>query len=160
MQHSHKSFSVEEAKKKMERFCSYQERSHQEVLQKLKNMRMIPEASDLIMVHLIEKDFLNEERFAKTFCRSKFSAKNWGRHRIRHELAKKNISKFNINTALKEINDDMYLNKFQSLAEKKWDQLSKETNLQKRKKKLADYLLYRGWESELVYDKIALLSKK
>ena len=121
---------------------------------------MIPEAVDLIMVHLIENDFLNEGRFAKTYCQGKFSAKNWGRNRIRYELTKKSISKYNINSALKEIQDDVYLDKFQLLAEKRWVQLAKVADLQKRKRKLADYLLYRGWESELVYDKIAQLSKK
>ena len=32
-------------------------------------------------------------------------------------------------------------------------QLSSEKNLQTKRKKLADYLFYRGWESELVYMK-------
>lgn len=160
MQYSQKAFSIEEARKRMERYCSYQERSHQEVLQKLKDMRMIPEATDLIMAQLIEKGYLNEERFAKAFCQGKFSAKSWGRNRIRYELRKRNVSKYNINSALKELEAGEYLDKFNKLAERRWSQLSGEANLQRRKKKLADYLLYRGWESDLVYDKAAELSKK
>jgi regulatory protein len=40
-----------------------------------------------------------------------------------------------------------------TLAKKRLDSI-KETNTLKKKKKLADYLLYRGWESHLVYDKV------
>ena len=32
-----------------------------------------------------------------------------------------------------------------------------ESNPFKRKKKLADYLIYRGWESHMVYDKVNAL---
>lgn len=142
----------------MERYCAYQERSHQEVLKKLKEMRMIAEASDLIMVHLIESDFLNEERFAKAFSKGKFNLKNWGRNRIRYELQKRDISKFNIKIALEELEEIVYQKKFNELAENKWILLSSEHSPPKRKRKLADYLLYRGWESEMVYDKIAKLS--
>jgi len=73
-----KTFTVDEAKKKLEHYCAYQERCHQEVQQKLKSMNMIPEASDVIIVHLLQHNFLNEERFAKTFVRGKFNIKKMG----------------------------------------------------------------------------------
>ena len=60
-----KSYTVEEAKRALEKYCAYQERCHKEVDQKLYNLNMIPEARELIIVHLIEHNFLNEERFAK-----------------------------------------------------------------------------------------------
>lgn len=148
-----KSYTLEEATKKLEGYCSYQERCHKEVVAKLKGMRMIPEAIDQIVVHLIDHDYLNEERFAQSFTRGKFSIKKWGRRRIVSELKQRGISKFNIQTALKEIDDASYFDTFDALAEKRLSQLS-ERNPQKRKKKLADYLLYRGWESHLVYDKV------
>ncbi|MGB7393084.1 MAG: regulatory protein RecX [Pricia sp.] len=148
-----KSHTLEEATKKLEGYCSYQERCHKEVVTKLRGMRMIPEAIDQIVVHLIKEDYLNEERFAQSFARGKFSIKKWGRRRIVSELKQRGISKFNIQTALLEIDDASYFNTFDALAEKRLSQLS-ERNPQKRKKKLADYLLYRGWESHLVYDKV------
>ena len=137
----------------MEHFCAYQERCHKEVYDKLKSLRMIPVAIDQIMAHLIQENYLNEERFAKTFARGKFRIKKWGKNRIVQELKVRKISSYNIKSALAEINDQDYSQTLDELAKKRLSQLT-ETNVQKRKRKLADYLLYRGWESDLVYGKI------
>ncbi|GAA4966469.1 regulatory protein RecX [Algibacter aquimarinus] len=149
---SKKTYTVQEATKKLEHYCAYQERCHQEVRQKLETMRMIPEAIDVIIVHLLDQNFLNEERFAKTFVSGKFKIKRWGRRRLTFELKKKDISKVNINQALAEIENTEYIEVLHDLAEKRL-QTIKETNKFKKKKKLIDYLLYRGWESHLVYEK-------
>ena len=155
---SNKTYTVEEARQKLQNYCSYQDRSHQEVQQKLSGMRMIPEAIDQIIVHLLEHNFLNEERFAKTYVSGKFRIKKWGRRRLTLELKKKGICKFNINQALNEINAVEYIETFNALAEKRINYI-KEINKLKKKKKLADYLLYRGWESHLVYEKVNHLIK-
>ena len=150
---SSKVYSVEEARRKLEHYCSYQERCHKEVNQKLRDMNMIPQAIDLIIVHLMDQNFLNEERYAKAFVRGKFRIKKWGKYRITLELKRKGITKNLITSALKEISDFDYQKTFHELAEKKASTIN-ETNSQKKKKKLADYLLYRGWESHLVYEKV------
>ncbi|WP_109680756.1 regulatory protein RecX [Xanthomarina spongicola] len=148
-----RTYTLEQAKRTLENYCVYQERCHKEVVQKLRNMRMIPEAIDLVVVHLLEHNFLNETRFAKSYVRGKFRVKKWGRKRLELELKKREISKFNIKEAFKEIPDTDYLNTFHVLAEKKAANI-KEPNVYKKRKKLADYLLYRGWESPLVYGKV------
>ncbi len=152
MLHS-KAYSVTEATKKLEAYCAYQERCHKEVVQKLKDMNMIPEAVDLIINHLIQENYLNEERFAQSFARGKFKIKKWGRNRIVNELKQRQISRFNIKTALQEIDDTVYLETLDALAKKRLQQIT-ETNIQKKRKKLADYLLYRGWEPHLVYEEL------
>ena len=153
-----KTYTVQEATKKLEHYCAYQERCHKEVVQKLTNMHMIPEAIDVIVVHLIQHNFLNEERFAKTFASGKFKIKNWGKHRIAFELKQKNVSKININQAIAEISDEEYIEVFNDLAEKRVN-LIHESNVFKKKKKFIDYFLYRGWESHLVYEKANELIK-
>jgi regulatory protein len=152
------SFTLSEATKKLERYCAYQERCHQDVVKKLKEMHMIPEAIDQVVTHLIQENYLNEERFSQSFARGKFKIKKWGKKRIVSELKQRNITQYNIKSAIKEISEEDYLQTLQALAEKRVGQI-KETNIQKRRKKLADYLLYRGWESHLVYEKIKELIK-
>lgn len=147
------SFSVDEATRKLEGYCAYQDRCHKEVISKLREMNMIPQAIDLIVGHLIQENFLNEERFARSFARGKFKIKKWGKNRIVNELKHRDISKYNITMALKEIESKEYLNTFNVLAKKRLSEI-REKDLQKRRKKLADYLLYRGWESGMVYEKV------
>lgn len=154
-----KSYSLDEAQKLLENYCAYQERCHKEVIDKLKKMRMIPEAIDIIVVHLITHNFLNEERFAKAFARGKFRIKKWGKNRIVRELKFRQISKYSIESALKEIDLDDYYNTLHELTLKRIAQVN-EKNFYKKKKKVADYLFYRGWESNLVYDKLNELIKK
>ncbi|MCH3881643.1 MULTISPECIES: regulatory protein RecX [Tenacibaculum] len=155
-----KIFTVKEITKKLERYCVYQDRCHKEVETKLREYRVIPEARELILLSLMKDNFLNEERFAKSFARGKFRIKKWGKQRIVRELKFKDISAYNIKTALKEIDEQDYLATFDDLAEKKLKQIT-ETDIYKKRKKLADYLLYRGWESNLVYTKInELIAKK
>lgn len=137
----------------MERYCAYQERCHQEVVRKLKEMRMIPDAVDLIVVHLIQGNYLNEERFARTYARGKFRIKHWGRDRIVRELKGRQISAPNIKAALGEIDPGDYLEALDVLAGKRMEQLAGDSP-PKQRRKLADYLLYRGWESHLVWDKV------
>ena len=146
-------YTLKEATKKLEGYCAYQDRCHKEVVQKLRDMNMIPEAIDEILTHLIQHHYLNEERFAQSFARGKFNIKKWGKIRIVNELKSRGISRFNIKMALQEIDDDKYLNTLDTLAKKRIAAI-KETQKQKRRKKLADYLFYRGWESHLVYEKL------
>lgn len=154
-----KTYTLEEAKRKLESYCAYQERCHKEVSQKLRDMRMIPEAVDVVIGHLIEHNFLNEERFAKAYARGKFRYKYWGKNRIRRELKARGISAYNLKTAFLEIEDEEYMEVFDTLSQKRFDQLSSEKNVYRKRKKLADYLLYRGWESDLIYSKVRELVK-
>ncbi|TAI47869.1 regulatory protein RecX [Flagellimonas allohymeniacidonis] len=152
-----RAYSLTEATRKLESYCAYQDRCHKEVVEKLKGMRMIPEAIDVILGHLIKENYLNEERFAQSFARGKFNIKKWGKLRIIRELQQRDISKFNIQIALKEISEYDYARTLDDLAKKRLLQI-KETNIHKKRKKMADYLLYRGWESNLVYQKIKELT--
>ena len=134
----------------MEHYCAYQERSHKEVEQKLSSLKMIPEAREKIVLHLLQNNYLNEERYAKTFVRGKFTIKKWGRRKIQNALKLNGISDYNIKTGLEEIDEDEYLRTLQSLSEKKEASI-KGTNKFFRLKKLQTYLIGRGFEPELVY---------
>lgn len=146
-------FTIKEALQKLEHFCAYQERCHDEVVDKLYSLKMTRDEIDTIVVQLIEGNFLNETRFACSFARGKHRIKNWGKIRITNELKARNISSTNITLALKEISPEEYFETFENLAERSWNTIS-ETNLLKKRKKFCDYMLRRGFESNLVYEKV------
>ena len=142
--------SVQDAIKKLEYYCSYQDRCYKEVVSRLKTLGMFQTAIDHILNHLVEHNYLNEERFAKSFARGKHKFKYWGKRRIEQELKFRDISIYNIKTALNEIESD-YLSNFYSLAEKKWDSIN-ESSLEKKKRKWIDFLMRKGYESNLIFD--------
>ena len=151
-----KSYTLEQALSRLQRYCAYQDRCHIEVERKLTEMRMIPQAKEQIIMSLIEDDYLNEERFALAFVKGKFRIKKWGRIRLKAELKKRKISKYLIKSALEQISEKDYLFTFEELANRKANSIKADSILLK-KKKLADYLIYRGWESSLVNNKVTQL---
>lgn len=153
-----KSLTINEVTKKMETFCAYQERCHAEVVSKMRNLGLKSSEIDQIVVHLIAQNFLNEERFAQAFARGKHRIKNWGISRIVNELKARNISSYNINAALKEIDADDYQTAFQTLAEKHWENLT-EKNVLKKRKKCCDFLLRKGYDADEVYAKVKAMEK-
>lgn len=159
MQNKKLTYTLEEAKKRLERYCIYQDRCHDEIEKKLREMNMIPEACEVIILYLMEHDFLNEERFSKSFARGKFKIKHWGKYRIIRELKQRNISTYNIDTALKEINDEDYISTLNEIAFKRYEKIN-EQNSYKKNKKLINFLLYKGYENNLVYEVVKDISKK
>ena len=150
MMQKKKSYTVDELQKKMEYYCVYQDRCHQEVERKMNEHQLIPEAKEKILLHLMQHDFLNEERFSKSFARGKFRIKNWGKQRIIRELKTKNISNYNINSALKEIDYEDYLETIYRITKNRNHTIT-ENNIYKRKKKLQDFLLRKGYEYDLIF---------
>jgi regulatory protein len=146
-------------RQKLEYFCSYQERCHVDVESKLFDFKLSEIERNEIIVYLIENDFLNETRFACSYARGKHRIKHWGKIRIVNELKFRKISSYNINLALKEFSEDEYLETFEVTAMKIWDNIQ-ERDVTKKRKKWCDYLLRKGWESNLVYEKAKELVSK
>lgn len=111
---------------------------------------LIPEAKEVILLSLMKDNFLNEERFAKSFARGKFRIKGWGKQRIVRELKFREISTYNIKTALKEIDEKEYIATIYRITENRNNVIS-EPNIYKRKRKLIDFLMRKGFENELIY---------
>ena len=150
--------TAKQAQPKLEYYCSYQERCHQEVVQKSYELGLKPNEVAEVIVHLLQNNFLNEERFARSFARGKHRIKHWGKIRIVNELKQRQISAPNIKYALTEILEDEYQENFEYIAHKHWETI-RETNVLKKKKKFCDYLLRKGWESNLIFEKWQQMSK-
>lgn len=134
-------------------FCAYQERTQDEVRQRLKKWGVWEEdEADELIAELISQNYVSEERFAKTYAGGKFRQKKWGRRRIKHELTKRGLTDYVIQKGMDEITDNAYEQTLQDLFTKKLEALKRtESNPQKRKQKLARYALSKGYESELVW---------
>lgn len=145
--------SKADALTKLQAYCAYQERSHDEVRSKLLSLGIYGDDLEEIISDLIQENFLNEERYARSFARGKFRMKKWGRNRIRQELKMRRISAYCLRKAMTEIEEDEYLKTLKEVLEKKDSQLKEDDNY-KRKNKLAVYGISRGFESKIVWETI------
>ncbi|MCE7068002.1 regulatory protein RecX [Dyadobacter sp. CY326] len=136
-------------------YCAYQERTQDEVRQRLKKWNVWGEEADELIAELISMNYLSEERFAKTYAGGKFRIKNWGRMKIRQELNRRGLSQYSIEKGMGEIGDKAYIEGLKTLLAKKKNLLVKtETDPFKLKQKLARFALGKGYESELVWKSI------
>lgn len=140
---------------KIKNWCAYQERSHFETQNKLFEYGLSKEETDQALAILISDNFLNEERFAETFARGKFRIKQWGRNKIKQELKKRKVSDYSIKKALKQIDESEYHLTLEKLIAKKWKE-TKEKNEFKKKYKVMQYIVSRGFESDLVNELIKM----
>ena len=147
------SWSQEEAFEKLTTFCAYQERCPWEVRRKLNEKGIKDEAAEKIISELIAEEFLNEERFARSFARGKFRLKKWGRNRIRMELKMREISEDLIRKGMTEIDPEEYYDTLLSQTEKKWE-TTREPEVYKKKFKVTQYLMSKGFEMDLVKEAI------
>jgi regulatory protein len=136
-------------------FCAYQDRSHSEVKDRLYSFGLNTPEVDTIISELIQDDYLNEERFARSFARGKFRMKQWGRVKIKYELKLRHVSEYCIKKGLTEIDDAEYEKTLNNLLEQKSRTLRSEKNVFVKKRKLLDYLLQKGFERDVVLGAIS-----
>jgi len=146
-----KSFTFDEIKQKLVNYCVYQDRCHYEVEQKMKEFLLIDEAKEEIMLYLLQENYLNEERFTRSYIRGKFYIKHWGKTKIRIHLKQKQVSEKLIRVCFDEIDEHDYNRTIRKIYE---DYYLKQKGLQEyqRKSKTIKYLMSRGFEYEKIND--------
>lgn len=151
-----KQLSKEQALQKLRHYCSYQERCHAEVKEKLYSFGLYKQVVEECISQLIEENYLNEERFAIQFAGGKFRMKQWGRQKIKQALKLKRVSEYCIRKAIQEIDEEDYYKILGKLASQKWRTV-KGPGITRfvKVQKTTTYLLQRGFEPELVRKAIA-----
>ena len=149
-----KVYTLSQAIEKAKQFCAYQERSHKETRLKLVEWGVRGDEVEYALAELIEQNFLSESRFANAFARGKFKIKKWGKLRIVRELEIREVSTYCINEAIEEeIDDEEYHLCLSEVIIKKWNTLGRQADYSSLNK-LARYVISKGFEPNLVWDKI------
>lgn len=137
-------------KLKIEKYCAYQERSHQQVRVKLYQLGAHSEEVENVIVDLIQSGFLNESRFVEGYVRGKFNMKGWGRNKIKYGLLQHRIDKKMIGKAIYQIDESLYRKRLEKTIDEKIRRL-KERNPYKRKAAVIRFAAQRGFETELIH---------
>ncbi len=143
---------LEQAIIKIRNYCAYQERSHQEVKEKLFSFGLYPDQVNELIAGLIQENFLNEERYAIAFAGGKFRIKGWGKQKIRYALRLQKVSDFCIRKGLNAIDDEAYMAMLKKLYEEKQKSVRSEKNMFIRMRKIRLFLQQRGFETELIQE--------
>ena len=130
----------------------YQDRCVQEVKKKLTRLQVITKTKSKIIDHLIEDDYLNELRFAKSFIQGKLRIKKWGRIKLNYELKIRGIKKFIIDKEINKISKEDYYQYFNEFSNNKIKTLK--GSKEQKKRSFINYFTYRGWEKNLIYEKL------
>jgi regulatory protein len=146
-----KKYSAEIAWQKICKWCAFQERSQQEVRDKLYDYGLHQGEVEPMISRLITENFLNEERFAIAFAGGKFRQLGWGRVKIKLALKQKKVSDYCIRKAMMSISENDYLRQMEKVLAKRAKEEKEKTPF-KRQHKLAAYLISRGFEPDLVWD--------
>lgn len=130
------------------KFLSYRERSEKEVYDRLKMRGYDEEKIQNAINYCLDKDYINDERFAELFIRDKTNLKKLGSRRIKQELMIKGISREIIDRVL--IPDyEEELNMALEVAKKKFPSY-KNDNPEAQYRKLGSYLQRRGYDFDIV----------
>ena len=148
-----KTLSAQQVKQKIERYCAYQERSHQEVRKKLYDFGLYRDDVEEMLSSLITEGYLNEERFSKAFAGGKFRMKKWGRNKIAHALEGKGVSQNCIRIGLKEIDEQEYVAALRVLLKQKASGLE-EDSVYVVRDRLSRFAIQKGYEPDLVWREI------
>ena len=152
-------YKISEAKSRIRNYCAIQDRCEWDVRKKLAEWGVMKSIKDVLIAELINDQFIDEERYARSFCRGKFRIKKWGKKKIEFTLKQKKISTTCIQKGMDEIDEQEYLLQLRTQAEKK-NKLIKEKNHLIRKRKLAKHLVEKGYETHLVWQKIKEIYSK
>ncbi|HOI32377.1 MAG: RecX family transcriptional regulator [Bacteroidales bacterium] len=132
-------------------FCDYQERTLQEVKNKLKGWSISDELCNKIIRQLEEENLINEERFARFYALGKLRNNHWGRNKIIAGMRSKGLPELMTEIGLSEIDEEEYRKILQKVLESK---KIKEPDDYKRRTKLAQYAFQKGFQPQLIWQLI------
>ena len=130
-------------------YCAFQERCISEVAGKLKEWKVGPKRVESIIEQLTKENYLNEERFARSFAGGKFRINHWGKSKIIYELEKRQVPDLIIQIGLEEIDDEEYEETLKEMLQRKNREL-REPDAFKRKQKLVAFGVQKGFHYSLI----------
>ena len=133
------------------KYLSYRDRSEFEIRERLKQKDFSEATIQETVGWLIGLGYLNDERFALNWSRSRIATKKFGEYRLRRELSAKGLASETIEQTLQVVYSEISeWDLAQSLAQKKLSQL-KGVDPKSKSRRLAQYLQRKGFPSDTVF---------
>jgi len=141
----------ETAYKKAAELCSKSEKCRFEIRTKLNSWGVQAGETETIIEKLIQQKFIDENRFANAYANDKFKYNKWGKNKIRAYLKALEIDGLLIQKAVNNISVSEYKTTAKKLISDKAKSI-KEENLFQKKAKIMNFMMSKGFESELIME--------
>jgi regulatory protein len=137
------------ALKKILHYCDYQDRCKKEIFTKLNSLELTDNDRDFIINFLNDEGYINDERYCRSYVKSKLNLKKWGVNKIKISLISKGIDREIIDSVVSEIDQYSYKEELIKLLENK---KINESDPYKRKAKLIRYAVSKGYSLSMVME--------
>ena len=137
------------ALKKILHYCDYQDRCKKEIFTKLNSFELADDDRNFIVGFLNDEGFINDERYCRSYVKSKLNLKKWGVNKIKLSLITKGVDREIIDNVISEIDQDSYKEELVNLLKNK---KINESDPYKRKAKLVRYAVGKGYSYSLVME--------
>jgi regulatory protein len=137
------------ALKKILHYCDYQDRCKKEIFAKLNTFELVDDDRNFIVDFLNDEGYINDERYCRSYVKSKLSLKKWGVNKIKISLISKGVDRAIIDSVVSEIDQDSYKEELIKLLENK---KINESDPYKRKAKLIRYAVSKGYSLSMVME--------
>lgn len=137
------------ALKKILHYCDYQDRCKKEIFTKLNTFELVDDDRNFIVDFLNDEGYINDERYCRSYVKSKLSLKKWGVNKIKISLISKGVDRDIIDTVVSEIDQDSYKEELIKLLENK---KINESDPYKRKAKMIRYAVGKGYSLSMVME--------
>ncbi len=137
------------ALKKILHYCDYQDRCKKEIFTKLNSFELDADDKAFILDFLNDEGYINDERYCRSYVKSKLNLKKWGINKIKLSLIAKGIDRDIIDSVVSEIDEDSYKEELVKLLENK---KINESDPYKRKAKLIRYAVGKGYSLSMVME--------
>ncbi|MCT4595342.1 MAG: recombination regulator RecX [Anaeromicrobium sp.] len=138
------------AKSKALHILKFSSKSEKEIIDRLKKNEFEDKTIGRVLEFLKKYDFINDNRLAKNIIKSKVNSKKLGKNRVKRDLYKKGVSDKIIEEEMDEtLDEEIEFENALELAYRKKSNL-KDTDKRKLYEKIGRFLVYRGYDFEIV----------
>ena len=137
------------ALKKILHYCDYQDRCKKEIFTKLDSFELSESDKSFIVEFIQDEGYINDERYCRSYVKSKLNLKKWGVNKIKLSLIAKGVDRDIIDEVISEIDQDSYKEELVNLLK---NRKINESDPYKRKAKLIRYAVGKGYSYSLVME--------
>ena len=137
------------ALKKILHYCDYQDRCKKEIFTKLDSFELSESDKNFIVEFLQDEGYIDDERYCRSYVKSKLNLKKWGVNKIKLSLLTKGVDREIVDNVISEIDQDSYKEELVNLLKNK---KINESDPYKRKAKLVRYAVGKGYSYSLVME--------